>query len=890
MNNLRKTIMNHNYLGLILLTVFLSGCSSTVGTGDQAPDPVVVDRPIAYVKRTVPLDENELLIQEDLRTPFEFNPGAQLIIRERAAVQAAELVATEGVFAEGELYDVKDLETSYDGLKVIFSMRAPEIEDADDDEQPTWNIWEYDNETQILRRIIASDIIAEEGQDIAPHYLPDGRIVFSSTRQRQSRAILLDEGKPQYAGLDEDQREEAAVLHVMNADGSDIRQISFNQSHDLDPSVLDNGKIVFTRWDNAGNKNGMHLYTINPDGTELSALYGLNSHETGTNDAEIQFMSPRELPDLRLITLQKGFESLQAGGDLLLIDAINFAEHNYSLANGALTTSDGQVSASVGEVTTDNSISIAGRFNSVYPLYDGSGRLLVSWSQCRLSRLLEGDEEPRLLPCTEDNLADLEAEEALPIYGLYIYDIEAQTQLPIFEPEENITFTEAVILQERALPSVRLDDSQTDFNQELADQSVGVLHIRSVYDVDGVDTSTVGIGVLADPSQTLASERPARFLRIVKGVPLPDDDIIEIPGTAFGRSRANLMKDIVGYGEVAPDGSVNMQVPANIPFNVSILDQYGRRISPKHQTWIQLKPGESLTCHGCHDDDNNIPHGRLDALPTSINPGAAVDGEIFVNSNPALIANLGETMAQAAARINGPPVPNLGLVFTDSWTDETVRALDPDMAYLYANLRSPAPTTTNCLDTWIATCRITINYVDSINPLWTLNREVFDLDGITLLRDDTCTACHSPTDAMAATRVPEAQLDLTGDPSADEPDHLVSYRELLFPDNEQEVLNGNLVDRMIPVLDENGNPVFQTDSEGNLILDGEGNPIPLLQTVTVNPSMSVNGAIASPRFVDLFLPGGTHEGRLTLDELKLVIEWLDIGAQYYNNPFAVPQD
>ena len=77
------------------------------------------------------------------------------------------------------------------------------------------------------------------------------RIVFTSTRQRQSRAILLDENKPQYAAQDEDDNEPAFVLHVMDADGSNIHQISFNQSHDLDPAVLPNGRIVFTRWEHA---------------------------------------------------------------------------------------------------------------------------------------------------------------------------------------------------------------------------------------------------------------------------------------------------------------------------------------------------------------------------------------------------------------------------------------------------------------------------------------------------------------------------------------------------------------------------------------------------------------------------------------------------------------
>ena len=99
--------------------------------------------------------------------------------------------------------------------------------------------------------MITSDITAEIGQDVAPHFLPDGRIVFASTRQRDAKAVLLDEGKPQFAALERRRgNDDALALHVMNADGSDIHQISFNQSHDMDPSVLADGRIVYARWDN----------------------------------------------------------------------------------------------------------------------------------------------------------------------------------------------------------------------------------------------------------------------------------------------------------------------------------------------------------------------------------------------------------------------------------------------------------------------------------------------------------------------------------------------------------------------------------------------------------------------------------------------------------------
>src|SRR5690606_33229117 len=95
------------------------------------------------------------------------------------------------------------------------------------------------------RRVIRSGTSAEEGHDISPQYLPDGRIVFSSTRQRQSRAILLDESKPGFEAQAVNGNESAFLLHVMNGDGNDVHQITFNQSHDLWPSVLRNGRIVF---------------------------------------------------------------------------------------------------------------------------------------------------------------------------------------------------------------------------------------------------------------------------------------------------------------------------------------------------------------------------------------------------------------------------------------------------------------------------------------------------------------------------------------------------------------------------------------------------------------------------------------------------------------------
>ncbi|MDA1077296.1 MAG: hypothetical protein O3A63_21495, partial [Proteobacteria bacterium] len=245
----------------------------------QDPDPVIVDFPIAYVKRALFVDSNGDLQSSSVRDAAQFRPGAELIVRDRASPSAAETVITEGVCPAGDAYDVKDISVSYDGSRLVFAMRAPEIPNADEDEQPTWNIWIYDHTTQILERVISSDITAEDGQDVAPRFLPDGRIVFASTRQRQAKAVLLDEGKPQFSALDESRNDPAFALHVMDELGGSIEQISFNQSSDLDPFVFADGRIGFSRWDNAGFNNQINLYTANPDGSDLHLLYGAHSHD-----------------------------------------------------------------------------------------------------------------------------------------------------------------------------------------------------------------------------------------------------------------------------------------------------------------------------------------------------------------------------------------------------------------------------------------------------------------------------------------------------------------------------------------------------------------------------------------------------------------------------------
>ena len=272
----------------------LSACDPGSSSGEGI-DPGVVEIPIAYIKRPIARDDMGNELQADLRDPRLFSAGGDVYLRSSTAVSASVTNLTRSV--TGGQGDIKGLNASFDGKRLIFSLRLFDP-DPDDDILPSWNIYEYDSVDKRLRRVISDDFIASQGDDLMPSYLPDGRIVFTSNRQKQARENLINEGRPRYQALTEDGNALALVLHVMNADGTSIRQISLNLSHDLYPQVLSRvkgGKIIFSRWDNAFDDKGMHFYTVNPDGSELEILYGLNSHATGSGGAEIQFGSTREM-------------------------------------------------------------------------------------------------------------------------------------------------------------------------------------------------------------------------------------------------------------------------------------------------------------------------------------------------------------------------------------------------------------------------------------------------------------------------------------------------------------------------------------------------------------------------------------------------------------------
>jgi hypothetical protein len=886
-------------ISLPLLVVL--GCSSASSghapglAGGQTLTPGITNFPLAYVKRPV------LTKDIDVRDLITSTTGGDLYIRDQANAAGAEVNVT-GSITQGK-GDVRDLDVSPDGTKIVFSLRLPLNPNKPnmDVTQPNWHIYTYDATTKTVAQLTNDAITA--GHDVGARYLPDGRIVFSSSRQLATQSILLDEGRPQYAAQTDDRSQSIFLLHVMNGDGTGQHQISFNTNHDFAPSVLNNGQVIFSRWDSA-NGGQISLYRTNPNGTRLELYYGANSHATGaniagTNDNVIQFLNARELASGTLIALVRPFLGTQLGGDIVQINAQGFVEiHQPATPGGAAGTA--QSSATTMGVTTDANLpSMGGRFASVFPLYDGTNRMLVSWSPCLVLDTTVTPNATHL--CTASNATGANVTLAPPQYTLWIYDLDKGTLGPVLSADVGIMVVEPVILQPRKPAPATLVDAAPAPGQAatMATAGVGLLDISSVYDVDGADTATPSIAGLSDPGQPNFYSRPYRFIRVQKSVEIPGKTVRKIQNTAFGPAGMG-MREILGYAPIQPDGSVQIQVPANVPFTIDIVDINAKRIKAQHTSWLQLLPGETKSCNGCHTTANMTSHGRA-GLTAAVNTGAPTTGQPFPNTNPALFANAGETMAQTLSRLTcsangttplGAATPcsqilSADVTYDGIWTAGTT-PLKADAAFAYtytgvAGLSEIPPTNSNCVP-WSAQCRITIHYdMDPVKQLfmqsvWSLASRTNTVNMVPMT-STTCTTCHNPANAMAMVQVPQGQLDLTGSASNVDPTVVTSYEELLFAHNAQTLNMGVLQDLLVPAP---GPPDPVT-----------GLPTTIMVPVSLAPPMAAGSAAGSTPFFRMFDgsfhdPVLDHTGYLSPAELRLIAEWLDIGAQFYNDPFVAP--
>ena len=168
----------------------------------------------------------------------------------------------------------------------------------------------------------------------------------------------------------------------MDADGGNVTQISFNQSHDRSPTVRQNGDIMFSRWDHVGGRNHFKVFRAKPDGTDLFVLYG--AHSEGNSFLHPRDMDPKGKYAGFLASDLMPLSGTHEGGGLVFIDAANFSEQNTPAAPGV--TGEGQKQATAQLLSLGRGVSQYGRVSTPYPLWDGTDRVLVSYAPCEVTK------------------------------------------------------------------------------------------------------------------------------------------------------------------------------------------------------------------------------------------------------------------------------------------------------------------------------------------------------------------------------------------------------------------------------------------------------------------------------------------------------------------------
>ena len=180
------------------------------------------------------------------------------------------------------------------------------------------------------------------------------------------------------------------------------------------------------------------------------------------NGADVQFLEPRAMANGQPARARAPFEAADLGGELV-DDRDGELRREHAADRAERRRADGpRTGARRPSMTCARSTgpSPGGRYSSAYPLHDGTGRMLVSWTQCRL---LEAP-TPQIVPCTTSARGSSHAVAAPPLYGVWIYDPSQRTHsCPLRARRKASMFSDIVALQPRRVAagicSIRLPAS-----------------------------------------------------------------------------------------------------------------------------------------------------------------------------------------------------------------------------------------------------------------------------------------------------------------------------------------------------------------------------------------------------------------------------------------------
>ncbi len=478
-------------------------------------------------------------------------PGRSLAVRE----------LTAGKFPPGHFVT---LSLAGDARTVYFAYADPSGKDPYDSpgfvqELPepgvrynTFHLYAMDTDGQQLRQLTDGPY-----DDFDPCPLPDGSVLFESTRRGSK--LRCGGGSPELV----------YTLHRLDSDGANPQTISFHETHEWHPSVLNDGRIVYTRWDyvdrNAAKFHG--LWTCNPDGSNPAVLFG-----NYTTRPWACFQA-KAIPDSQKIVFVAGGHHANVGGTLMLLDP----------ARTSLDPQRGEDRSESLRCLTPE-VCFAERegwpksyFYSPWPLSEEY--YLVSFSHDPLPGGYTGE------------YRDTET-------GIYYFDCFGNLEL--LYRREGISAVYPLPLAPRRVPVAAAQLTAVEGEQE-------------------------GEFLVSDVRKSLLPMPPDRQiaqLRVFQLLPKSRSDGAADP--RIGHPDQANARMLLGTVPVENDGSVYFRAPANKPLYFQAVDQAGRAVQGM-RTVVYLQPGERRSCVGCHEPPGTAPESRpmLAAMrgPSAIEPG-----------------------------------------------------------------------------------------------------------------------------------------------------------------------------------------------------------------------------------------------------------------------------
>lgn len=485
-------------------------------------------------------------------------PGGGLCVLKNWKTAAPHLQSLTDTFAPGSFLRP---DISYDGQRVLFAYckyfvgvndEPNKLDKSNIPEEAFYHLYEMRLDGSNIRRLTHGNY-----DDFDGRYLPDGRIVFLSTRRGQalqcaSSTFVANSDRAAddcYVRCGGGPERPVAVytLHAMDADGGNLVRISPFEMFEWTPSVDNNGQIIYARWDYVDRDNMPYesLWATNPDGTNARAIFG---NYTRTPHG---IFEARSIPDSqKLIFTASGHHAL-TGGSLVLLDP------NRGLDG------DGPMQRLTPEVVFPESEGWPQTyFANPYPLSER--QLLVAWSGSPFPR---GTPHPRWGMPGEPN--DL---------GIYLFDTFGNL---------NLIYRDAAISSMYPLPIGPRHRPPRVASAVVAHGTAeGRILLEDVYrGLDSVPRGTI------------------RQLRLV-AVPAKTHPTMNFPN--MGITHDDPGKAILGTVPVEPDGSALFRVPAGVAVFFQALDADGMAVQTmRSATYVQ--PGQTLACIGCHEPRSTAP-------------------------------------------------------------------------------------------------------------------------------------------------------------------------------------------------------------------------------------------------------------------------------------------